>query len=1233
MMTPFTHANTTCGTSQAALIPIGSPTTPTSGPNEHQTAAATSPTSCSLEKQCAPSTPTSTLLHQRFLRKASMSPATPPRTPASRRESPTKVRESPAGGFSTPSRKDQTPIKLEVSQNGFYFCMELPPSKITPKKRDGESKCGTPRKEDGTETPSRTRTCSPLKSTKSHSPDKQSPAQALSGTPTRRGAARTPDSHRRSRSPIRRTVDHRVSVETGARLTRKLASTTVQSLRIPTGCLGDVVEDVVIAPPDRPAIIKPSEERAPNEKPDAIRKPWPNPETIGHLMAGLSSSGSCTPKTRGRASDTPRKNDEVTVSPAPTPLRKASQRLGLSGSPSFSRLPAQGPTLVERARVAADGQETDPSTLRETNLHPSEQSGDNGAAPVREEPQKVWLGNSPAVQESEPESNMAASRPPQPKRPLSMTALYTTARKAQDTIQYPPLLFPKPDSETSPEPMPDPKKRIKRQELEQPDQSRQPRPQQPARQRTRVGTDPSVLLTLQKEMANTEAEMRRSAGIINPALYGPPNLNELPAISNSFSTRDAQDTTSPDPADIPLPLSRVNSNTSSRGQVRAANQPPAQTASARAPSTPGSSRFRPTVPTPAQAKRDRLATAKQAAKQDVGKEKMPVPATPRTRSMGAALSGPGKTAAAAIATPAKVASTPAKVASTCAKIASTPAKVASTPAKVASTPAKAAPGLSRIPSTTPAKMKTPMKAVPQSVKKVVDRVTNAAPITPMKLRSPTKAIPQTPIKPALGASANKSTGAAVYTPTKSKSVTKAIPQSARRLAASTPASRSPAPVPKERSSSLRSVNTPRITSTRTPLRTPSTPKLASETPVKRSPAMSISSTTMPQKGSRLRGSSSTLTSAQSTPRKTPLRKPLVPLTKEPYNPSADPRPYEQQFASAEDIADRLGRWHDEDRKRAETEKPGKGVGAKVGLRAPGKIPGKVLGKTATDIAGKTPTKAVGKTPGKAPGKMPTLSLAKTPTPVLGKTPTPTLGKTPTPTLGKPPTKVPAKIPGKGPTKVPTKTPADITRDGLQGAPAKTHPRTPGKIPTKTTAKTPAKTPAKAPGKTPGRLFAGTPNKPPPSRHPTPSTTPKSTPPTTTLELAHPFSSTHLHPPTPTFTPTPSASPTPLSFTPTPSASPSPSPSTPLSKRKPPFKYPITPLPAPHTPITRCTPANIAAADRNATRTPSKRIVSSLDKAIDEKIAEDARRGLEFTPGGNRVRDLLEARGRTRERAG
>lgn len=48
-------------------------------------------------------------------------------------------------------------------------------------------------------------------------------------------------------------------------------------------------------------------------------------------------------------------------------------------------------------------------------------------------------------------------------------------------------------------------------------------------------------------------------------------------------------------------------------------------------------------------------------------------------------------------------------------------------------------------------------------------------------------------------------------------------------------------------------------------------------------------------------------------------------------------------------------------------------------------------------------------------------------------------------------------------------------------------------------------------------------------------------------------------------------------------------------------------------------------DRNALRTPSKTILHSLDRAIDEKIAEDAARGVVVTAGGNRVRDLLEAR--------
>jgi len=30
----------------------------------------------------------------------------------------------------------------------------------------------------------------------------------------------------------------------------------------------------------------------------------------------------------------------------------------------------------------------------------------------------------------------------------------------------------------------------------------------------------------------------------------------------------------------------------------------------------------------------------------------------------------------------------------------------------------------------------------------------------------------------------------------------------------------------------------------------------------------------------------------------------------------------------------------------------------------------------------------------------------------------------------------------------------------------------------------------------------------------------------------------------------------------------------------------------------------------------------LDRAIDEKLREDARRGMEFTPGGQKIRELL-----------
>ncbi|CAO2650178.1 Nn.00g014700.m01.CDS01 [Neocucurbitaria sp. VM-36] len=84
------------------------------------------------------------------------------------------------------------------------------------------------------------------------------------------------------------------------------------------------------------------------------------------------------------------------------------------------------------------------------------------------------------------------------------------------------------------------------------------------------------------------------------------------------------------------------------------------------------------------------------------------------------------------------------------------------------------------------------------------------------------------------------------------------------------------------------------------------------------------------------------------------------------------------------------------------------------------------------------------------------------------------------------------------------------------------------------------------------------------------------------------------------------------------------------------KPPRTPAPRAKTAVNRLrdmhtlkAPASrrISVLDRNAARTPSKAIESSLDRAIDAKIAEDAASGKEFTPSGNRIRDLLDARGR------
>jgi hypothetical protein len=82
-------------------------------------------------------------------------------------------------------------------------------------------------------------------------------------------------------------------------------------------------------------------------------------------------------------------------------------------------------------------------------------------------------------------------------------------------------------------------------------------------------------------------------------------------------------------------------------------------------------------------------------------------------------------------------------------------------------------------------------------------------------------------------------------------------------------------------------------------------------------------------------------------------------------------------------------------------------------------------------------------------------------------------------------------------------------------------------------------------------------------------------------------------------------------------------------------HPVAAFRAPKTPVHRTGAAAAAGGpgggvgnttfDPNALRTPSKEIQSALDRAIDAKIAEDARSGREFTPSGNRISDLLARR--------
>ncbi|KAI4933990.1 uncharacterized protein J4E92_003660 [Alternaria infectoria] len=919
-----------------------------------------------------------------------MPPATPSRPPMESQKSFEKARDSPVVVRHTPKRPQPSPMKLEVGQGAFYFSIELPPNKITPKKSGTTSKSQTPKGED---TPTRTRTPSPLKKAsptkenavstptratrsplkrdettkqsparplfgtptrarmhkqdtdprtparttpsprKNHSAVKQSPAKIATVTPKRKDLLKTPGSNRPG-SPIKRSIEQDDSpvdpLKTSARLARELLSGPEETLRMPPERLVDLRDEHAPANLVATATDPAPHHESTKQAPPAIKCP----ENIGHLMASLISNTTST-------CDWGAAYNHDIISPIPTPLRKASEKLKLGESPSFLRMSANGTTTMTNADHASDV-----SKRVSLNLHEPA-----SADPRQDESNQIESSTCGSTEAALPSSittdhTTGASGEPRPALPLRAASLgsFNTLNATREAPAPPhrPLLFPKRRSETLQKAPSQQEHQVRWQDMET--ASLKPLP---ASHQRRVGTDPSVLLKMQKDMANLEATMRRSAGVVDPAFCGPLNLNELPAMSNDYFVRGQQDIRSPGVVGTPKTLSRANSDNPSIATVQANGV--RGTSNSLAPlkvsGTPGIPRLKSSAPTSTQATRDRLLAAKKETPQRMGATKTAVPERSRPRSK-TTVSVTGKSAA-----------------------------VTSTPRKTPATPAKpvAPPGTTTLSS--------PHSRIPS---------VNAA-----KPRMRTQSVPQTGTKPLSNASGHS----------------KAVAALKERL--------------------------------------PNVPTAPVNT------------------------------------RPVPIRKPVVPSTTATQVPSAGPRPYEQEFASAGDIADRLANWHDEDRKKAQINRP-----TVAARNTPAKIQ---TGGQADEST----------TPDGSPAKILT----------------------------------PAKVPASTRTSKALPPAKDVKSRPSSIKPSA--PSTPRSKPSAPAPKTPApKTPAPAPR----NAVAANNN----------------------------------------------------------------------------LRQPIT---AAKTPVNR----RIPVLDRNATRTPSKAIVSSLDQAIDRKIAEDARRGMEYTPGGNRLRDLLDAK--------
>ncbi|KAF1937686.1 hypothetical protein EJ02DRAFT_48934 [Clathrospora elynae] len=684
--------------------------------------------------------------------KGSDSPTRGPQSPVKRSAPPIKQQlEVGANGFyfscelpmsKVTPKKEDTPSKTATPKKDSEAGAESrtrtpsPLKKTSPMRGGGQSEqskqspakmlFGAPKKDGGISSP--TRVTSPLKNKSPAKGSGQSPAKALLGSPKRDAGIRTPASRRpsllknaspvkqslvmarfgtptrgkvgtpansRPGSPVKLAIEQdspKESVKKVSKLAEVLSSRPTAALHIPPGCLTDVTgEKVLDANPDAPIITRSAQNGPAIEKARPAAKSQPS--DIGHLMAGLNTENVSTHDWANA-----QHAGEKVASPAPTPLRRASEKLRLDGSPSFLRLStnsAPGVTNGPLERHTGSSAPPEPGTKehRTISIHNSDAAISNAA-------ESLSRRTTETRQERKDDAahlfgdDLPTRRPSKASPEPSALGMI---RKEQ-AVQHRPLLIPM----LEPEVIESPKhfeKQLKWQETGTP--KMKPIDRRTVSQQRRIGTDPSVLLAMRKEMVSVESSMRRSSGI-DPSFCGPLNMGELPAMSDNFFVRDQWDVRSPGVVGTPTSSrthSRTNSDIPSIGTVRASMEMSAQH---RAGLTDVSitPSWSPKGQIPSHSWREKILDAKEVDAEHRGTEIITTPGTPFSRAMSAVSVKPVKSATAPAVTLRKRATAP--------RATTMPSR-----SNVHNSPARQAP------SAVPAKTKIGATAVPRTARKSI----------------------------------------------------------------------------------------------------------------------------------------------------------------------------------------------------------------------------------------------------------------------------------------------------------------------------------------------------------------------------------------------------------------------------------------------------------------------------------------------------------------------------------